>query len=60
LAVVKWVLQQAKDITIIIGSMQEYGQKRHPLDFNQRREIIQNSLNAQKITNYRIIGIVDF
>lgn len=60
LAVVKWVLQQVKDLTIVIGSMQEYGQKRHPLNFNQRKEIIQNSLVVQNITNYRIVGVVDF
>lgn len=60
LSVVKWILGQSRELTIVVGSMQEFGQKRHPLTFRQRKEIIEKTLNAENITNFRVAGIPDF
>jgi len=60
LSVVKWILGQTNELTIVIGSMQEYSQTRHPLTFRQRKEIIEKSLEAENITNCRVVGIPDF
>lgn len=60
LSVIKWILGQAKEVTIVIGSMQEYSQTRHPLAFRQRKEIIEKSLVSENITNFRVVGIPDF
>ena len=60
LSVVKWILGQAKEVTIVIGSMQEYSQTRHPLTYRQRKEIIEKSLAAENIVNCRVVGMPDF
>ena len=60
LSVVRWILGQVRELTIVIGSMQEYGQKRHPLTFRQRKEIIEKTMVAENIANCRIVGLPDF
>jgi len=60
LEAIKWILKQAGRVDIVVGSMQEYGSLRHPLDFKERKTIIEAALKEAGIKNYRIHGLPDF
>lgn len=60
LSVVKWIMGQTNEITVVLGSMQEYGQKRHPLTCRERKEVMEKALTSEGITNYRIFYLPDF
>jgi len=60
LEAIKWILKQAGEVSIVIGSMQEYGQINNPLDYKERKEIMELALSKASIKNYRILGLPDF
>ncbi len=60
LEAIKWILKQANEVYIAIGSMQEFGQTENPLDFPAREEMIEAALKEAKITDYKIFGLPDF
>ena len=60
LEAIKWILGQTGEVSIVIGSMQEYGQANNPLDFKERKEILEAALKEAGIKNYKIFGLPDF
>ncbi|MFZ3073712.1 MAG: NAD+ synthase [Minisyncoccales bacterium] len=60
LEAIRWILKQVGEVGIVIGSMQEYGQVNNPLDFKERKEIVEMALKVAGIKNYRIFGLPDF
>jgi len=60
LEVIKWISRQAKEFFIVIGSMQESGTAANPLDFKERKEIIEKTLAASGVKNFKIFGLPDF
>lgn len=57
---IKWILSQAGELQIVIGSMQEFGQAKNPLVYRERKEIIEATLKAAQIKNFKIVGVPDF
>jgi len=60
LEAIKWILGQMGEVSIVIGSMQEYGQVNNPLDFKERKEILEAALKEAGIKNFKIFGLPDF
>ena len=60
LKAIKWILKKEKEIFIIIGSFQESLTKNNPFSFQERKEMIEKTLKAEKIKNFKIYGISDF
>jgi len=60
LEAIKWILKQSGEVSIVIGSMQEFGQINNPLDYSERKEIVELALVKAGIKNYRIFGLPDF
>ena len=60
LKAIKWILKKAKEISIIIGSSQESLTKNNPFSFQERKEMIEKTLKAEKIKNFKIYGMPDF
>ncbi len=60
LEAIRWILKQVGEVSIVIGSMQEYGQINNPLDFKERKEIVEMALKVAGIKNYKIFGLPDF
>lgn len=60
LEAIRWILKQAGEVTIVIGSMQEYGKLANPLDYKERREIVEMAVKGAGIKNFRIFGLPDF
>lgn len=60
LEVIKWVLAQGSELSIVIGSLQEYGTKNNPLGFFERKKMLERVLAAEGITGIKIFGLPDF
>lgn len=60
LEAIRWVLKQAGEVSIVIGSMQEFGQAKNPLNYQERKEIVTLALKEAGIGNYKIFGLPDF
>jgi len=60
LEAIKWVVAQAGRVEIVIGSMQEYGQIKNPLDYKERKAILEAALAEAGVKNYKIYGLPDF
>ena len=56
----KWILKQKANLSIVIGSLQEYSTKKNPLNFFERKEIIERVFKAGGIRGVEIIGLPDF
>lgn len=60
LGVIKWILGQKIDLSIVIGSLQEFGTKKNPLGFFERKEMLERVLEAEGIDKVKIFGLPDF
>ena len=60
LEAIKWILAQTKEIKIVIGSMQEFGQADNPLEYADRKKIVEAALVESGIKNCKIFGVPDF
>lgn len=60
LEVIKWILGQKTGLTIVIGSLQEYGTKINPLGFFERKKIVEQALKEEGIGKVKILGLPDF
>lgn len=60
LKVINDILKENDGIIIGIGSSQESRTKENPFSFEERKEMIEDTLKANKIKNYKIFGIPDF
>jgi NAD+ synthase len=60
LEAIKWILGQTDKVAIAIGSMQEYNTLRHPLEFKDRKAIVEAALKEAGIKNYKLFGLPDF
>ncbi len=60
LEAINWILKQAGEVSIVIGSIQEFGQMNNPLDYKERREMVEAALKEAEIKNYKIFGLPDF
>ena len=60
LEVIKWISAQAKEIVVVIGSMQESGTASNPLDYAERKEMVEKTLSVSGIKNFKIFGLPDF
>lgn len=60
LEAIRWILKQAGEVNIVIGSMQEYDTPMNPLVYKERKAIIENALNTAGIKKYKIYGLPDF
>lgn len=56
---VKLALKECSKVIIAIGSSQEEGTKENPFSYEEREEMITNTLNGHKILNYDIIPVPD-
>jgi len=61
LKVIKWILKKYDKVIIVIGSSQESKTEKNPFNLKERKRMIQNTLNAEKIMGkkYQIISIPD-
>jgi len=48
------------EVSIVIGSIQEFGQMNNPLDYKDRKEIVELGLKGAGIKNFKIFGLPDF
>ena len=60
LEAIKWILAQSKRLKIVIGSMQEFGQADNPLEFADRKRILELALAEAGVKNCEIFGLPDF
>ena len=60
LEVIKWILKQNLNLSIVIGSLQEYGTFKNPLKFFERKIILERVLKAEGIKGVEIFGLPDF
>lgn len=60
LEAIRWILKQVGEVSIVIGSMQEFGQANNPLEYKERKKIVELALKAAGIKNYKIFGLPDF
>ena len=60
LEAIKWIIGQTGEVKIVIGSMQEFGQMDNPLEFKERKEIVEAALAEAGIKNCKIFGLPDF
>ncbi len=56
---VKLILGECGSVIIGIGSSQESWTKANPFSYNERKEMIEMTLKAQKIKDYKIVAIPD-
>lgn len=58
---IEWILEKYRKIIIVIGSSQESRTEENPFTFEERKEIIENTLKSEGIKEdrYEIIGIPD-
>lgn len=58
---IEWILERYRKIIIVIGSSQESRTEENPFTFEERKEIIEKTLDAEGIkeNRYEIIGIPD-
>jgi len=58
---IEWILERYRKIIIIIGSSQESRTEENPFTFEERKEIIEKTLESEGIkeNRYEIIGIPD-
>jgi nicotinamide-nucleotide adenylyltransferase len=58
---IEWILERYRKIIIVIGSSQESRTEENPFTFEERKEIIENTLKNEGIKEdrYDIIGIPD-
>jgi len=54
--IINQMLKECENITIILGSTQEYGTKTNPFDYEPRKKMIQNVYNDKRIN---IFGLPD-
>jgi len=61
LEVIKWILEKYDRVLIVVGSCKKSHTKKNPFTFEERREMIDQSLLAESIANdkYEIVGIPD-
>ena len=61
LEAIKWILEKSEKVTIVIGSSQESFTLRNPFAFEERKELIKNSLEDEGIEQerYEIAAISD-
>lgn len=59
LKVIKYILKRYDNIIIGIGSSQYKNTKENPFSFNERKEMIEKTLENNDIENYKIIDIPD-
>jgi len=59
LEAVKYILSRHDFLTIIIGSSQQSGTRENPFSYETRRQMIEQSLSSESITNYEIIPLRD-
>lgn len=60
LEAIRWILVQSKRLKIVIGSMQEFGQADNPLEFADRKRILELALAEAGAKNCEIFGLPDF
>ena len=60
LEAIKWILAQSKRLKIVIGSMQEFGQADNPLEFADRKRILELALAEAGVKNCEMCGLPDF
>jgi len=60
LEAIRWILNQQKKVSLVIGSIQEFSTKDNPFSFKERKKMIEDSLLSAGIRNYKIYGIPDF
>ena len=54
------ILKEADEIIMGIGSSQESNTKENPFSFEERKEMIEETLRANSINNFKIVEIPDF
>ena len=59
LKVLEWILKKYDRVIIVIGSSQESNTEKNPFSSNERKEMINKTLKAEKIKEYEIIEIPD-
>jgi len=59
LKVIEWILKKHDKVIVVIGSSQESNTKKNPFNSNERKEMINKTLKAEKIKKYEIIEIPD-
>jgi nicotinamide-nucleotide adenylyltransferase len=61
LKVIKWILKKYRKVFIIVGSSQESRTEDNPFTFEERKEMIENTLKSEGIREdrYEIVGIPD-
>lgn len=60
LEAIKWILKKEKNISIVVGSLEEFSTKENPFSFKERKEMIKRTLLAENIKNIEIYGVPDF
>jgi len=60
LKAVKWILKRENELLIVIGSAQEFSTKENPFSFDERKEMLEKTFLAEKISNFKIFGMPDF
>lgn len=56
--IIKRMLQECREVTIILGSIQEQGTIRNPFSYTQRKQMIQNVFKDET-PKLKVIGLFD-
>lgn len=56
---IRLALRECDKVIIAVGSSQESATKENPFSYDERKEMIENTLKAHKILNYDIIPVPD-
>ena len=61
LEAIKWILEKCEEVAIVIGSSQESFTLRNPFTFEERKELIENSLEDEGVeqARYAIAAVSD-
>jgi nicotinamide-nucleotide adenylyltransferase len=60
LRVIKEILEENSSIIIVIGSSQANGTEKNPFSFEERKEMVNNALRSEGISNFEIHPVRDF
>ena len=56
---IKKILKEADEVIVEVGSSEECGTLENPFSYNERKQMIINTLKNHKIKNYRIFPVPD-
>jgi nicotinamide-nucleotide adenylyltransferase len=60
LKAIKWILKREKNISIVIGSSQENLDANNPFYLRERKKMLEKTLLAENINNFKIYSVLDY